>query len=54
MEGSVGYRALNNLSQEILNFIDCSISSYFSVINSPERLDMIKRAIRLASVIGNI
>ena len=54
MEGAVGDWDFKRLPHRILNLIDASISSYFSIINSPERLDMIKQANKLVSVLGNI
>ena len=55
---TVGYaiddRALKRLSQQSLNIIDGSTSSYCSIINSPERLHMIKKVNELASVQCNI
>ena len=54
MEGAVGNRYLNMMPQRILNLIDGSISSYCSVLNSTECLDMIKQANKLVSVIGDI
>ena len=47
-------RALNRLSQKSMNIIDGSTSSYCSIINSPERLHMIKKVNELASVQCNI
>ena len=37
-----------------MNLIDESISSYCSVIKSPEQLDMIKQENKLAAVLGDI
>ena len=42
------------LPQRRLNLIDGSISSYCSILNSPERLRMIKQANELASVLCDI
>ena len=39
MEDAVGERALERLPQRRLNFIDGCISSYCSILNSPERLE---------------
>ena len=50
----VGGRALKRLHQRRLNFIDGSIPSYCSILNSPEQLDLIKQANKLASVTGDI
>ena len=43
MEDDVGDIYLKRLPQIRLNFIDGYISSYFSIINSPEQLDMINQ-----------
>ena len=37
MQYDVGNRALNRLPQRRLKFIDGSISSYYCILNSPER-----------------
>ena len=47
-------RALKRLPQIRINLIDGSISSYCYILNSPERLDMIKQTNNLASVLGDI
>ena len=54
MEDAVGDRALKRLPQIGLNFIDGSISSYSSILNSPERLEQIIQAKRLASVLCDL
>ena len=54
MEYSVGERALKRLPQIRLNFIDGSISSYCSILNSPERLEQISQANKLASVLCDL
>ena len=54
MEYSIGGRVLKRLPQLSLNIIDGSISSYFSILNSPKRLHMIKQANKLASVLCDI
>ena len=51
MNDDVGERALNRLPQRRLNFIDGSISSYCSILNSPERLEHIRQAKKLASIL---
>ena len=51
MEDDVGERDLKRLPQIRLNFIDGSISSYYYIINSPERLKQIRQANKLASVL---
>ena len=51
MEDAVGERALKRLPQRRLNFIDGSISSYCSILNSPERLELIRQANKLASIL---
>ena len=48
MEDAVGERALKRLPQRRLNFIDGYISSYCSIINSPERLEQIIQAKKIA------
>ena len=42
LENSIGKRALERLPQRRLKFIYGSISSYFSILNSPERLEQIR------------
>ena len=54
MEDAIGDRALKRLTQQMMKLIDGYISSYFSVINSPKRLSMIKQANKLASVLCDI
>ena len=54
IEYSIGDRDLKILYQQSLNLIDGSISSYFSILNSPERICMIKQANELASVLCDI
>ena len=54
MEYAIGGRFLKRLPQLSLNIIDGSISSYFSILNSPKRLHMIKQANKLASVLCDI
>ena len=54
MEDAVGERALKRLPQIRLNFIDGSISSYCYILNSPERLEQIRQANRLASVLRDL
>ena len=44
MDDDVGERALKRLPQRRLNFIDGSISSYCSILNSPEQLEQIRQA----------
>ena len=44
MKVDIGDRALKRLPQRRLNIIDGSISSYCSILDSPERLHMIKQA----------
>ena len=50
LEDAVGEKALKRLPQRRLNFIDRSISSYCYILNSPERLEQIRQANKLASV----
>ena len=54
MEDTVGERALKRLPRRRLKFIDGYISSYFSIINSPERLELIRQANKLASVMCDL
>ena len=42
LEDTVGERDLKRLPQRRLNFIDGSISSYCSILNSPKRLEQIR------------
>ena len=49
MDDDFGERALKRLPQRRLKFIDGSISSYCSILNSPERLEQIRQANKLAS-----
>ena len=44
MEDAVGEGALKRLPQRRLNFINGSISSYCSILNSPERLEKIRQS----------
>ena len=54
MEYTVGERALRRLPQRRLNFIDGFIISYCSILNSPERLEQIRQANKLASVLCDL
>ena len=54
MEYDIFDRTLKRLPQRRLNLIDGSISSYCSILNSPERLRMIKQANKLAPVLCDI
>ena len=54
MYNVVGERSLKSLPQRRLNFIDCSIYSYCSILNSPERLEHIRQANKLASVLCDL
>ena len=54
MEDSVVGRALKRLPQRRMNFIDGSISSYVSILNSPERLEQIRQANKLAYVLCDL
>ena len=49
-----GERALKRLHQIRLNFIDGSIYSHCSIINSPEQLELIRQANKLASVLCDL
>ena len=54
MEYVVGDRYFNGPPQRSLNLIDGIISSYRSILNSTERLNLIKQANNLSSVLGDI
>ena len=54
MEDAVGERALKRLPQRRLNFIDGYISSYCSILNSPERLEKIRQAKKFLSVLFDL
>ena len=54
MEDDVGYGAFKILPHKRLKLIGGSISSYWSILNYPERIDMIKQANKLSSFIGDI
>ena len=54
MEDDVSERALKRLPQISLNFIDGSISSYCFILNLPERLELIRQANKLASVLCDL
>ena len=54
MDDSVGERDFKRLPQRRLNFIDGSISSYCSILNSPERIEHIRKAKKLASVMCDL
>ena len=51
---AIGDRYLKRLTQKRLNLIDGSITSYCYIINSTERLHMIKQENELASVLCDI
>ena len=54
MEDAVGERALRRLPQRRLNFVDGCISSYCSILKSPEQLELIRQANKLASVMCDL
>ena len=54
MEDAVDDRFLKKMPHRRLNFIYGSISSYCSIINSSEWLDMIKQENELLSILGDI
>ena len=54
MEDDIGDRYLKRLTQKRTNIIYGSISSYCSILNSPERLHTIKQANEMASVLCDI
>ena len=51
MENDVGERSMKRLPKRRLEFIDGSISSYCSIINSPERIEHTRKASKLASIL---
>ena len=54
MEDAVGDRDLKRLPQRRLKFIDGSISSYCSILNSPEQLEHTRQANRLSYVLCDL
>ena len=54
MEDAVGERVFKRLYQRRLNFIDGSISSYCYILNLPERLEQIRQANKLVSVMCDL
>ena len=54
MDDDVCKMALKRLPRRRLKFIDGSISSYCSILNSPERLEKITQAKKLASVLCDL
>ena len=50
----MGERSLKRPPQRRLNFIDGCISSYCSILNLPERLEQIRQANKLASVLCDL
>ena len=54
MDDSVGERSLKRLPQRRLKCIDGSISSYCYILNSPQRLEHIRQANKLASVLCDL
>ena len=54
MDDAVRERALKSIPQRMLNFIDGSIPSYCSILNSPERLEQIIQENKLASVLCDL
>ena len=54
MEDSVGESNLKRLPQRRLEFIDGSISSYCSILNSTERPEHIRQANKLASAVCDL
>ena len=54
LDDAVGERALKRLPHRRLNFIDGFISSYCSIINFPKRLEQIRHANKLASVLCDL
>ena len=54
MDDAVGERALQRLPQRRRKFIDGSISSYCSILYSPEQLEHIRQAKHLAYVLCDL
>ena len=54
LEGAVGESALKMMPHIRLNFIDGSISSYCFIINLPKRLEQIRQANKLESVLCDL
>ena len=54
MEDDVGEWALKKLPQRRLKFIDGSIYSYCSILNSTEQLEQIRQANKLAYVLCDL
>ena len=54
MEYYVGDRDLKRMPQRRLNFIGGSISSYCSILHSPERLEKMRQTKKLASVLYDL
>ena len=54
MDDAVDERDLKRIPQRSLTFIDGSISSYCSILNSPERLEQIKQSKKLVSVLCDL
>ena len=54
MDDAVGDRYLKRLPRIRLNFIDGYISSYCSILNSLKRLEQIRQAKKLVSVLCDL
>ena len=54
MEDAVGNMDLKGLTQRRLNFIDGSVSSYCSIINSYERLEQMRQEKKLAYILYDL
>ena len=54
MYDAVSERALKRLTHSRLSFIDCSISSYCYIINSPNRFEQIRQSNKLESVLCDL
>ena len=54
MYDDVGDSYLKRLPHRSMNLIDEFVSSYYSILNSPERLDLINQLDKLEYVIGDI
>ena len=54
LDDAFGERDFKRLLQRRLNFIDGSISSYCSILNSPKQLEYIRQAKKLASALCDL
>ena len=54
MHDSQGEGTMKKLLERRLNFVDGTISSHCGVLNSPERLALIRQAHEVSAVIANL